>query len=104
MKKIIQTRYIHHALCLGLEKLEACRELANSYHSLGLEDIAGDFLLEADKTRQEIAILASWLHAILWAQGKIDTPAPEQHHTVADFERALASVERLPALLAKQGY
>ena len=92
------------ALRLALEKLEACRELANEAHTAGLEDLAASFLLEADTTRQAMAILASWLHAFLYANGKVKTPPREVHHVAADYYEAIRAVCRVPGPIAKQAY
>ena len=104
MKKAISQAKVHSALNLALEKLEACRELANEAHTVGLEDLASIYLVEADETRQAVAVLASWLHTFLWAQGKTAQPAPEQHHTADDFNRALVLAIRVPGPIARQAY
>ena len=104
MKTPVSQSQVHHALNLALEKLEACRELANEAHTAGLEDLASSYLVEADTTRQAVALLASWLHAFLYVNGKTTQPPREQHHTAADFDRALTLATRMPCLITKQAY
>ena len=104
MKTPVSQSQVHSALNLALEKLEACRELANEAHTVGLEDLASSYLIEADTTRQAVALLASWLHAFLYVNGKTTQPPREQHHTAADFDRALILATRTPCLIARQAY
>ena len=90
---------VHRALLLTLEKLESCRGLANMAHTAGRQDIAADYLLLADKTRQTLEVLAAWLQAFLWAQGKTAYPPDAKRITAEQFNTALAT---LPAHLKRQ--
>ena len=90
---------VHHALCLKLEEVEACRDLAGVCHTAGQEDLAAKYLLQADDARQALEVLAEWLLAFLWAQGKTAVMPTQSKITAEQFNSALAT---LPAYLKVQ--
>ena len=90
---------VHRALLLTLEKLGACRGLANLAHNQGQHDLSAEYLILADDTRQTLEVLAAWLQAFLWAQGKTACPPDAKKITAEQFNTAMAS---LPAHLKEQ--